>query len=126
MPVMIPASQQNDVEDNGTPLTVGQAVLSFMVPVKYYDNLGKPHQEFVFVVGDTVYKDKSGENWASGLKVMSDKVATEIVDRTKTCFAEAVKEALVSLGISIGSKPGHDEVDVLAGDTDGDVISSAK
>lgn len=119
--VQIPRSQMIDTEMTGGPLTVGVAQLAFMVPVQYYDGQGKGHQEFVFVVGDTVYKDPSGEVWAAKLKVMTDKLSTEIVSRTQSAFQQAVKQALQDLGVT--EAPRHDSLDVLADGVDHDLSS---
>lgn len=119
MTVRIPNSQITDTEDRGTPLSVGEAMLAFMVPVKYYDKLGKPHQEFVFVVGDVVYKDPNGENWAAKLKVISDTVATEVVQRTRSQLENVIRKVVREMGPVSASSA--DEVDVLADETDKDV-----
>lgn len=119
--VQIPRSQTMDPDDRGTPLTVGEAQLAFMVPVKYYDGQGAPHAEFVFVVGDTVYKDPAGEAWASKLKVMSDSLSVEIASRAKAQLHDAVRRALRELGV--GADTGRDGVDVLADEVDHDVSS---
>jgi hypothetical protein len=123
MSVAIPRSQTVDPDDRGTPLTVGAASLAFMAPVKYYDNSGQPHMEFVFVVGDTVYKDPAGESWAAKLKVLNDGLAQEIVQRTKGQMHDVIRKALQEMGITPGSVS-QDEVDVIADETDEDVSAS--
>lgn len=126
MTVQIPRGQTVDPDDIGTPLTIGNAELAFMVPVKYYDKLGKPHQEFVFVVGNTVYKDPSGENWAAKLKVLNDPIQQEVVSRTASAFQQYLRKMLAEMGITPGMPSGRDEVDVLADETDKDVSPAAE
>jgi len=120
--VQIPRSQTMDPDDRGNPLTVGEAQLALMVPVKYYDNQGAAHAEFVFVVGDTVYKDPAGEAWASKLKVMTDSLSTEIVSRAKSQLQSVVRQVLQEMGITGNS--GRDDVDVLADGVDRDLSST--
>lgn len=130
MTVQLPRTQTVDVEDTGTPLTVGQVMMSFMVPVKWYDDQGRVHQEFVFVVGDTVYRDPNGETWASRLKQFTPKMGAEIVERCNEAFEDTVRKVaqkIVQQEVAKASlrTPDHnDEVDVLADLTDKDVATS--
>jgi len=124
MTVQISRDQLNDPDDRGNPVSVGEAMLCFMVPVKYYDKQGKPHQEFVFVVGDTVYKDPSGEAWASRLKVMSDTLATDVVARTNQQLEGIIRKVVRNMGVA--GTGAQDSVDILADETDKDVTPTAK
>jgi hypothetical protein len=124
--VVIPHSQTIDEDDRGEPLSVQHAMVGYMVPIKYYDKLGKPHTEMVFVVGDTVYKDPNGERWASGLKVLSDDVADQVKIRIKDHLREQVKSVLVELGVETsGTIKAMGDVDVLADEVDAETTGEA-
>lgn len=124
--VVIPGSQLRDVDEVGEPLTVGEAAIGYMVPAKYFDRLGKPHVEMLFVVGDTVYKDPNGERWASGLKVMSDKIADDVKVRVKSHLRDQVKDILEELGFkTAGTLKAMDDVDVLADEVDAEAAEEA-
>lgn len=124
--VVIPRSQTQDPDDVGSPLTVSDAVVGYMVPVKYYDKLGKPHTEMLFVVGDVVYKDPNGERWAGELKVMSDKIAVEVRRRVNTYFRDQVRGILEEMGFQPqGTLKAMSDVDVLADDVDEEMSKDA-
>lgn len=124
--VVIPGSQLRDVEESGEPLSVGEAAVGYIVPVKYYDRLGKPHVEMLFVVDDVVYKDPNGERWASGLKVMSDKIADDVKVRVKAHLRDQVKDVLEELGFkTAGTLKAMDDVDVLADEVDAEATEEA-
>lgn len=124
--VVIPSSQLRDVEETGEPLSVGEAVVGHLVPVKYFDRLGKPHVEMLFVVGDIVYKDPNGERWASGLKVMSDKIADDVRVRVRSYLREQVKGVLEELGFNTaGTLKAMADVDVLADEVDDEATGQA-
>lgn len=126
--VQIPRSQRMDPEERGTPLTVSHATLAFMVPTQWYDNEGRPHKEFAFVVGNTVYRDPRGEDWAASVKTFKAEIADEIRERCHTAFAEEVIKVVESLGLLRKRAVGHDDVDVLAfaDETDRDVTAPTK
>lgn len=124
--VVIPQSQTRDVEDTGEPLTVGNVAVGYMVPTKYYDKLGVPHTEMLFVVGDVVYKDPNGERWASSLKVMSDKIADDVRIRVKDHLRFQVKEVLEELGFkTAGALKAMSDVDVMADEVDDETAEDA-
>lgn len=124
--VVIPGSQLRDVEEVGEPLSVGEAAIGYIVPVKYFDRLGKPHVEMLFVVGETVYKDPNGERWASGLKVMSDKIADDVKVRIRASLRDQIKDVLEELGFkTAGTLRAMADVDVLADEVDAETTEEA-
>lgn len=124
--VVIPHSQTIDENDRGEPLSVSHAVVGYTVPIKYYDKLGKPHTEMVFVVGDVVYKDPNGERWANSLKVMSDDIADQVRIRIKDHMREQIKSVLSELGVKTqGTLKAMSDVDVLADEVDEEAAGEA-
>lgn len=117
--VSIPRGQGVDTEESrGKPLSVGHAQLAFMVPVQYFDKLGKPYTEFVFVVDNVVYKDPEGQTWAGRLKTIAEPIASEIVGRTNDMLDRRIRSVLTDMGLLGDRAAPPDEVDVLSDATD--------
>lgn len=128
MSVMIPRSQRQDPEDRGTPNVIQQASLAFMVPVKWYDEQGRPKTEFMFIVPDyehpentVVWRDKAGDEFASRLVPLPEKMAAPIIASCHNVLRQAVMEVLREAGVTLTPEATRDEVNVFADDTDKDV-----
>lgn len=130
--VAIPASQMQQLGADGEPvrgepLTVSNATVGYMCPVQYFDKLGKPHVEMVFVVDGVVYKDPNGEAWASRLKVMSDSIAMEINVRVKDHLRTQVRSLLEEMGFKPkGTLKAMDDVDIISDEVDTEIASGTE
>lgn len=124
--VVIPSSQLRDVEETGEPLTVGAAIGGSIVQAKWFDKLGKPHAEILFVIGGVVYRDPNGERWASGLKVMQDDMAEQVRGALKDQRREEIKSILEEMGFkSASTLKALADVDVLADEVDEEAAGEA-
>jgi hypothetical protein len=126
--VAIPASQNQALGADGEPirgepLTVSNATVGYMCPVQYFDKMGRPHVEMVFVVDGVVYKDPNGEQWASRLKVMSNEISKNINLQVKDHLRSQVRSILEELGYkSKGTLKAMDDIDVLSDKVDKGVV----
>jgi hypothetical protein len=123
--VRIPRDQMNDPEDRGTPFAAGAGVPALMVPAKWYDEQGRPHQEYVFVVGNVAYRDPNGEAWADSLQVFKDPVATKVVQQANAQFEAMVLAVIRKSKLQMPLPAGSDGVEVLADETDRSVVAPA-
>ena len=130
--VKVPNSQLADLDANGepvrgTPLTVDNVTLGVMVPLRFYDNQGRPHTEVAFMMNGQLYRDPSGEEWASKLKVFSSKIAEQAMAAVHAAKREEIRKILEELGVKTSPVLGRmADVDVLADEVDEEVQKTAK
>lgn len=92
--VVVPLGQFEDDSSRGTPLTVSHAYLALMVPAQWFDKDGKGHTEMLFIMGDKVYRDPNGEDWARRLQQLTDDMAGKILPTVKSQLKKLIKEVL--------------------------------